>query len=109
MNKALRAQLWWRSEGYCERCGTNIEQHDFAAHHRKLRSQGGKDDIQNLVAVCHQCHNLGTKSIHLNPKHSYLTGWMVHGWDDPANVVICTNHGLIVRLNQDGTKQTTEE
>lgn len=109
MNKQLRALLWWRSEGYCERCGTNIEQHNFAAHHRQLRSQGGKDEIQNLVALCHQCHNLGTKSVHLNPKDSYAKGWMVHNWQNPEDVLICTDAGLIIRLNQDGTKTNYEE
>lgn len=109
MNKQLRAQLWWRCQGYCEKCETHIDQNNFAAHHRQLRSQGGKDDIQNLVALCHNCHNLGTKSIHLNPKHSYLTGWMVHGWQNPASVLICTDAGLIVSLNPEGTKTIYQE
>jgi len=109
MNKQLRAQLWWRSEGYCEKCGCYIDQHQFAAHHRMLRSQGGKDDITNLVALCHQCHNLGTKSVHLNPEESYKMGWMVHNWHNPADVLICTDAGLIVSLNADGTKTNYKE
>lgn len=109
MNKELRLQLWWRSEGYCEKCGTGLNQRAFAAHHRKLRSQGGQDEITNLVALCHFCHNLGTKSIHLNPAMSYKTGWMVHNWQDPEAVLICTDEGLIVGLNQDGTKTNYKE
>lgn len=111
MNKQLRALLWWRSEGYCEKCGRGIEQDGFAAHHRKLRSQGGQDEITNLVALCHSCHNLGTASVHLNPEQAKANGWIVPNWKglEPANVLICTDAGLIVSLNSNGTKQTMKE
>lgn len=109
MNKALRSQLYWRSKGYCEKCGTWIQQDNFAAHHRKLRSAGGKDHIQNLVALCHDCHNLGSDSIHLNPEIHYKLGWIVHGWQDPASVAICADDGRVILLNEDGTKLELEE
>jgi len=27
-------------------------------HHIRYRSQGGKDDIYNLIGLCRECHNL---------------------------------------------------
>ena len=109
MNKELRALLWWRCEGYCEKCGIGLNRLAFAAHHRVLRAQGGKDEVTNLVALCHFCHNLGTRSIHSNPAQSYKEGWMVHNWQNPEDVLICTDAGLIIGLNTDGTKTNYKE
>jgi len=36
----------------CEICG----QPAVDIHHIKYRSQGGKDEISNLVALCRNCH-----------------------------------------------------
>lgn len=51
-------------------------------HHRKLRSQGGKNDPANELKVCLDCH----RHIHLNPAESFANGLLVHSWDDPATV-----------------------
>jgi 5-methylcytosine-specific restriction endonuclease McrA len=37
----------------CEKCGRVA----VDIHHKKLKSQGGTDDIENLIAVCRTCHN----------------------------------------------------
>jgi hypothetical protein len=63
-----------RAEGRCEvivspTCsgqGTHV-------HHRKIRSQGGTNDLSNLLVVCHPCH----KFIHDHPEMSYEKGWLV--------------------------------
>jgi hypothetical protein len=34
---------------------------------------------------------------------------MVHGWQNPASVLICTDAGLIVSLNPEGTKTIYQE
>lgn len=36
-------------------------------HHKKFKSQGGTDDINNLVALCRECHK---KAHHLCQKHN---------------------------------------
>ncbi|HDY89435.1 MAG TPA: HNH endonuclease [bacterium] len=37
----------------CEVCGkTSVE-----IHHIKYKSRGGKDEINNLAALCRKCHN----------------------------------------------------
>ena len=38
----------------CERC--NKKATDI--HHIIYKSQGGKDTIENLIALCRDCHNL---------------------------------------------------
>ena len=92
-----------RSRGFCERCGK--PSHDLALHHRKLRSRGGKDSVTNLVAVCHKCHNLGTHSIHLNPKEATEKGWMVSAWGDPDLTPITLSDGTQALLKDDGSME----
>lgn len=45
------------------------------AHHRRMRSQGGSDDMDNLLWVCGPAH----RWIHANPEQSYRAGWLVRG------------------------------
>jgi len=55
----------------CENCGRRFSH----VHHLVFRSQGGTDDIENLMGLCHICHekahvypdfNEELKVIHLN-------------------------------------------
>ena len=39
----------------CERCGANRHA-KLEMHHKKLRSQGGKTEEDNLVLICKSCH-----------------------------------------------------
>lgn len=55
-------------------------------HHRKLRSQGGPNTLDNLLDVCLWCH----ATIHGNPARSYAAGLLVRGSDDPAAVPVNT-------------------
>lgn len=108
MDKRLRALVFERSGGYCEFCCRSLSD-SWALHHRQLKSQGGKDVPENLVAVHHECHNLGTNSIHLNPKMAKERGYIVPSWDNPEHVAICPQDGIKVRLFNNGTKQIEQE
>ena len=48
----------------CKVCGQ--EAHDI--HHIKYRSQGGTDDIKNLVALCRTCHEKAHKDNEFNER-----------------------------------------
>ena len=101
---SLRAAVWLRCNGYCERCGIPLAA-DWALHHRKLRSQGGKDEITNLVALHHHCHNLGTDSVHLNVKAAKEQGFIVPSWADPAVVPLILADNALVLLTPAGDYQ----
>ena len=69
-----------RSGGICEFCRVaKATEH----HHRKRRTQGGKNSEANLVHLCHDCHHV---KIHGNAAWAYEVGWLVRSWQDPAEV-----------------------
>lgn len=67
---SVRRALMVRCDGFCEArtpaCTGNYEH----AHHRRRRSQGGRDVVSNLVAVCLACHG----HIHAHPEESARYG-----------------------------------
>jgi len=102
MEKSLREIVFARSKGYCEFCGKPLPA-SWAIHHRKLRSRGGRDEVENLVALHHNCHNLGTKSVHLNPSMSEQKGFMVGSWQNPSECPLTLPSGETVILTAEGT------
>ena len=100
--QVVRALVWSRSRGYCEKCGGQLPD-SWALHHRKLRSRGGKDEIQNFLALHHECHNLGTDSVHLNPEKATEMGYMVPSWEDPSACPVTLPDGSIVTLTAEGS------
>jgi len=46
----------------CEHCSNRA----VDIHHIKFRSQGGKDIIDNLIALCRECHNKAHNSVLFN-------------------------------------------
>jgi len=48
----------------CENCGKPAND----IHHLTFRSQGGTDKIENLIAVCRDCHNKAHNSKEFNEK-----------------------------------------
>lgn len=105
MSKAfaeLRALAMTRCGNRCEKCGKALPD-SWALHHRKLRSRGGEDEISNLVALHHECHNLATDSVHFNPSKSEESGLMVGSWQNPKEQPLTLPSGSIVILNNEGT------
>jgi hypothetical protein len=69
----MKQEVKDRSGGRCEartpRC-TGRSEH---VHHRRMRSQGGSNTLDNLLDVCLQCHLY----IHSNPTESYERFWLI--------------------------------
>ena len=96
-----------RCGAYCEKCGKPLGG-SWALHHRKLRSRGGKDTCSNFVALHHECHNMGTDSVHMNPSASNQAGLMVATWQDPEETPLILPSGAIVLLTDDGSYRYLE-
>lgn len=62
---------------WCEVRAEGCWGHASQTHHRKLRSQGGGNEPENLARVCTPCHVF----LHANPAWSYERGWLVKSWD----------------------------
>jgi hypothetical protein len=96
-----------RCGGYCEKCGSPLGE-TWALHHRKLRSRGGEDCVTNFVALHHECHNMGTDSVHFNPRKAENAGLMVASWQSPNDVPLTLPSGDIVLLTDDGSYRYLE-
>lgn len=101
MDKKVVAIVQKRANGYCETCGGATN--SGALHHRKLKSRGGKDTPSNLIYIHHECHNMRTDSIHLNPEKAEQKGWMVPSWQEPEETVFTMPDGGFALLLNDGT------
>jgi hypothetical protein len=68
-----------RIPGVCEGRATNY-------HHRLPEGQGGSSEPENLLHLCGDgvrgCHG----HIEHNRAQAYEKGWLVHSWEDPAEV-----------------------
>ena len=82
--KKLRDAVYKRAGGRCDCCGLWIPQDAFDCHHRQLRSRGGKDVIENLVALKHEHHMW----VHQHPAESTDRGLMVPPWADPVDTPV---------------------
>jgi hypothetical protein len=100
--KHLRELVLARCQGYCEFCGIGLSE-DFALHHRKFRSRGGKDIVSNLIALHHNCHNLGTSSVHLNIKKATESGHVVSRHAEPIDIPLLLPNGSVVTLTDEGS------
>ena len=107
MDKKIAEAAIQRAGGYCEKCGKVM--HDYALHHRKLKSRGGKDSVSNLMVLHHECHNLGTMSIHMTPGISTKRGHMVSSWDEPEEVPVLMPDGTRVLFKENGEKEKVDE
>jgi len=63
MRNSLRREVLGRDRYCCQECNTEIGEHDnphvadAEVHHIKPKSEGGADEIDNLIALCSSCHN----------------------------------------------------
>ena len=80
MDRLLRAAVLGRAGGVCDICGIPLPVDDWECHHRRLRSQGGKDEPVNLLALHHSCH----QRAHGNRDWARERGYIVHRGTVPA-------------------------
>ena len=86
---SLRRQVYVRSHGRCEQCGTRLTA-DWQAHHRKPRRMGGRaknrhvNTLANLVALCPDCH----MKIESHRRWALDRGLLLHEHDNPETVPI---------------------
>jgi hypothetical protein len=100
LDATLERLLQDRAAGRCECCGHALRGR-CQRHHRKLKSQGGLNDVTNLVVICANCHN----TIHLNPQWSTEHGWIVPAHQHPARVKLTLWDNRRVRLTTTGSYQ----
>lgn len=98
---ALRSMLYERAGGRCERCGGRLPAF-WEAHHRRRRSQGGRDALANLAALCPDCHTLGADAVHRGLRQARADGWLVSRAADPAAVPVRLHDGRMVLLTPAG-------
>lgn len=67
--EAMRELVLVRSRGVCECCGTGRVE---VIHHVKRRSQGGTNELSNLLGLSDLHH----KEIHMNPAWAYEMGFL---------------------------------
>lgn len=80
----VRDAVYLRDGQRCAMCGGYIHFGDLEVHHRKPRSQGGQDDMANLIALhggfsITSCH----AKVHAHPRASYRHGFLVPSFADP--------------------------
>lgn len=86
MNYERNKRLMYRRDGWhCRHCNTT---QNLTPHHIELRSQGGMDDLDNLITLCLHCHNSvhdGTLAIIVSEvcskfEGSYTVEFKRRGW-----------------------------
>lgn len=80
----VRAELMERQDGRCPHCDRPMLALAAHVHHRKKRSQGGDNHIDNLLLLPGTCH----QDVHANVERSYELGHMVRRGDNPSDVRI---------------------
>lgn len=87
--RAVRQAVLEAARGKCQRCGLATAL--LVIHHRKPRRMGGTRDPQindpvNLAVLCDYRPNSCHRWTESNPADAYATGWLVHDWQDPADI-----------------------
>lgn len=81
----LRAAVFKRDGGSCVCCGDRLDPKVWECHHRKRRSQGGRDELENLIALAPN-HHIGV--VHRHVADSFRRGLLVRRTDNPRLIPI---------------------
>lgn len=72
--KHLRSRVLRKANYICQRCDKKFYSIDLSAHHIKPRAEGGADIFENLVCLCHPCHDF--VEIHFLTSRASIIGSM---------------------------------
>lgn len=96
-----RKQVLLRDGGKCLFClgdATDV-------HHRRPKGMGGTSNsyiafgMANLVSLCREHHSW----IHAHPEQGYKSGFLVHSWEDPADIPLVLKPGsFLIKLTPSG-------
>jgi hypothetical protein len=93
-----------RAGGLCELCGTETDPTLLQCaplfptmHHRFPHRRGGRDEVDNLLLLCHHCHQ---DRVHADEERAQAYGWMCTS--DYADQPVLCRKGW-VWLMEDGT------
>jgi predicted restriction endonuclease len=104
--KPIRQGVLERSNGRCEGCGQRLDPDTWECHHRKLRSQFGKDELSNLLALCLPCHVLAHSK---RRAFGEPNGLIVASWQQPEEVPVLLYGAVRVHLDDEGYYAPIEE
>ena len=79
----VRSEVDHRSQGMCELAGPRCLGRASHFHHRQLRRHS-LHTAPNCLHLCSACHN----HVHNRGDLAYQPGWLVHSWDDPADIPV---------------------
>ena len=86
-----------RSDGVCEGCGQRAA---TEMHHRRLKSRGGQNAVENGLHLCGWGNHTGCHgTAHSGEGHEL--GWSVNSWADPKLVPVLYR-GVMSWLTDDG-------
>jgi hypothetical protein len=91
----MRGAILELAGGCCGMCGRALPGY-WECHHRRLRSQGGRDEIANALALHFACHDFA----HDNRTWAWVRGYIVHRPDEPATRPVL-RHGRVWQLLSD--------
>ena len=57
-NKSIRTTVLERDKYTCQRCKVKFKESELDIHHIRPKTLGGKNDIDNLVTWCKNCHRI---------------------------------------------------
>lgn len=72
MRKLIKDRIKYEQNYKCGCCMKQLTLALLEIHHIQFRSKGGKDNDENLIALCHRCHII----THRIPNE--LTKWYYH-------------------------------
>lgn len=100
----VRRQVQARSEGTCEGCGQAAASD---MHHRKFRSRGGRDTVENALHLCGMGGVAGCHGRAHTEAAATDEGWSLNSWDSVARPVLY--RGGWVVLTADGGVEPISE